>query len=234
MGQRQPRHRLDRMAHLRLRRAQELVPHRRVEEQIAHFDRRADRAADRARLAAPRRRRLPAPRRCPHPPSGCESPAGSPRRSTPAPRRENRASRRENKSSAERILLVAWLATASGSSSAAMPQPLSATRISSLPPFSSVTSIRVAPASTEFSSSSFTHARRPLDHLAGGDLVHDARRQLVDGGHEIRSVDVTNELQNAKCAIAKCSILNMAILTFCIQHFAFCNPSRASTTVHTP
>ena len=51
---------------------------------------------------------------------------------------------------------MAWLATASGNSSAAMPQPLSATRISSLPPFSSVTSIRVAPASTEFSSSSFT------------------------------------------------------------------------------
>ena len=26
-------------------------------------------------------------------------------------------------------------------------------------------------------------ARRPLDHLAGGDLVDDARRELVDGGH---------------------------------------------------
>ena len=55
MGERQPRERLGRVAHLGLRRAQELVPHRRVEEQVAHFDRRADGAADRRdrlRLAA--------------------------------------------------------------------------------------------------------------------------------------------------------------------------------------
>ena len=63
MGQRQPRHGLDRMAHLGLRRAQELVPHRRVEEQVAHLDRRADRAADRRDRLRRRRRRLPAPRR---------------------------------------------------------------------------------------------------------------------------------------------------------------------------
>ena len=27
------------------------------------------------------------------------------------------------------------------------------------------------------------NAGRPLDHLAGGDFVHDARRKLLDGGH---------------------------------------------------
>jgi hypothetical protein len=27
------------------------------------------------------------------------------------------------------------------------------------------------------------HARRPLDHLAGRDLIDDGRRQLADDGH---------------------------------------------------
>ena len=62
---------------------------------------------------------------------------------------------------------MAWLATASGSSSAAMPQPSSATRISSPPPCSTVTSIRRAPASTEFSSSS-------LSTLAGRSITSPA------------------------------------------------------------
>ena len=61
-----------------------------------------------------------------------------------------------NKSSADAILLVAWLVTASGSCSATMPHPLSTTRISSAPPFSIATSTRVAPLSTAFSTSSFT------------------------------------------------------------------------------
>ena len=51
MGQRQPREGLGRVAHLGLRRPQELAPHRRVEEQVADLDRRAHRAAARARPA---------------------------------------------------------------------------------------------------------------------------------------------------------------------------------------
>ncbi len=61
-----------------------------------------------------------------------------------------------NRSSAVSSLLVAWLAKASGRSAAAIPQPSSATRINSVPPCSSSTSMRVLPASTAFSSSSLT------------------------------------------------------------------------------
>ena len=61
-----------------------------------------------------------------------------------------------NRSSAAVNLLVAWAATASGNSSAGMPQPLSTTRIISSPPWATATSIRVAPASTAFSISSLT------------------------------------------------------------------------------
>jgi hypothetical protein len=54
------------------------------------------------------------------------------------------------------IFDVAWRASASGSSSAGMPQPSSVTRISVLPPSAMATSIREAPASSAFSTSSFT------------------------------------------------------------------------------
>src|SRR6185437_13663308 len=53
-------------------------------------------------------------------------------------------------------LLVAWRARASGNSWAGIPRPLSLTRISWRPPSATSTSIRVAPASREFSTSSFT------------------------------------------------------------------------------
>ena len=53
-------------------------------------------------------------------------------------------------------LEVAWRSSASGRSSGGMPQPSSPTRISPLPPASSATSIRVAPASIAFSTSSLT------------------------------------------------------------------------------
>ncbi len=55
MGERQASQRFGRVAHFGLRRAEEFVPHRGVEEQVPHFDRRANRAADRRdrpRLAA--------------------------------------------------------------------------------------------------------------------------------------------------------------------------------------
>ena len=159
---------------------QELVPHRRVEEQIAHFDRRADRAADRRDRLRLRRRRLPARPRCRHRAVRLRSdqPADFGDRGQRFAAEAERA-RRENRSSAWRILLVAWLATASGSSSAAMPQPLSATRISSLPPCSTDTSIRVAPASTEFSSSSFTT-------LAGRSITSPAAILLTTLGDSWR------------------------------------------------
>ena len=51
---------------------------------------------------------------------------------------------------------VAWRSTASASSSALIPQPSSLTLMRPRPPSRSVTSMRVAPASMAFSTSSFT------------------------------------------------------------------------------
>ena len=62
----------------------------------------------------------------------------------------------ENRSSADESLLVAWLDSASGRSSGAMPQPSSTMRMRSAPPCSTSISMQVAPASTEFSSNSLT------------------------------------------------------------------------------
>ena len=60
------------------------------------------------------------------------------------------------RSSAERILLVAWRRNAVGSSAGAMPQPLSVTRMSPIPPRWISTATAEAPASMAFSTSSFT------------------------------------------------------------------------------
>ena len=61
-----------------------------------------------------------------------------------------------SRSSSEAILLVACRASAIGSSPAAMPQPSSRTRTSATPPRSMSISMRVAPASSAFSTSSLT------------------------------------------------------------------------------
>jgi hypothetical protein len=61
-----------------------------------------------------------------------------------------------SRSSVVLILLVACGATARASSANAMPQPSSVTRTRSRPPFSIATSMREAPASSAFSTSSFT------------------------------------------------------------------------------
>jgi hypothetical protein len=53
-----------------------------------------------------------------------------------------------------------------------MLQPSSLTLMRLRPPSRSVTSMRVAPASMAFSTSSFTPGR-PLHHLAGGDAIDD-------------------------------------------------------------
>src|ERR1700754_275 len=66
-----------------------------------------------------------------------------------------------------------------------MPQPLSDTRITSLPPFSSVTSIRVAPASTEFSSNSFST-------LAGRSITSPAAILFTTLGDSCRIVGIEN------------------------------------------
>ena len=73
-----------------------------------------------------------------------------------SPRKPKLATR--SRSSSVRILLVAWRAKASGKSAAAMPWPLSATRMRLTPPCSSSISMRVAPASRLFSSNSFRAA----------------------------------------------------------------------------
>ena len=60
----------------------------------------------------------------------------------------------EFKSSSPTTLLVAWRRKAVGTSSGAMPQPLSVTRIKVTPPRRISTVMMVAPASTAFSTSS--------------------------------------------------------------------------------
>jgi len=52
-----------------------------------------------------------------------------------------------------------------------MPVPSSITRIRLRPPAWISTVTRAAPASSEFSTSSFDYARRPFDDLTGGDLI---------------------------------------------------------------
>ena len=64
--------------------------------------------------------------------------------------------RTPTKSPAERILDVACRASASTASSRDMPEPSSLTRISWRPPSSTAMSMEVAPASSAFSTSSFT------------------------------------------------------------------------------
>ena len=81
-------------------------------------------------------------------------------------------------------LEVAWRSSASGSSSGAMPQPSSLTWIRPLPPASSATSIRVAPASIAFSTSSLTtEAGRSTTSPAAMRLATaSGRRRMVGMG----------------------------------------------------
>ncbi len=87
----------------------------------------------------------------------------------------NPSVRIRNRSSASCSLLVACGVKASGKSSGAIPLPLSATRIRSFPPRSTVTSTRVAPASIAFSRSSLsTLAGRSTTSPAAIWLMTDA------------------------------------------------------------
>ena len=161
-------------------RAEKLPPHRRVEEQVVDLDRRAHRAA--ARRTSPARppaTSISAPpwlsavrlRNTSRLTSAIEASASPRKPSVPT----------RNRSSASASLLVAWLATASGNSSAGMPQPLSTTRIISSPPCcDGHVDARGAGIDGVFHQL-LDHAGRPLDDLAGGDLVDQGLGELTDG-----------------------------------------------------
>ena len=76
---------------------------------------------------------------------------------------------------------VQWRSTASFRSSALMPAPSSVTRISAAPPAAIVTSIRLRAGVDGVFGEFLDHARRPLDHLAGGDAVDHVFGEAADG-----------------------------------------------------
>ena len=85
------------------------------------------------------------------------------------------------KRSSSASLEVACRSTARVRSAALMPPPLSVTRISEIPPAAVTTSMSVAPAVERVLDQLLHHARRPLDHLAGGDAVDGLGPELADG-----------------------------------------------------
>ena len=62
-----------------------------------------------------------------------------------------------------------------------MPAPSSVTRMSRRPPPSVTTSMRGRAGIERVLDQLLDHARRALDHLAGGDAVDDAFGELADG-----------------------------------------------------
>ena len=183
MGQRQPRDRLGEVAHLGLRRPQKLLPHRRVEEQVPHFDAScrtgppagrsgSRRAADDFQLGAGVARQR----------AGCETTSRltSAIDASASPRKPSVPTR--NRSSASRILLVAWLATASGNllgrDAAAVVDDADQLDAALL---HRRRRSRVAPASSEFSTSSFTT-------LAGRSITSPAAILLTTLGGSWRMV----------------------------------------------
>ncbi len=66
---------------------------------------------------------------------------------------------------------VAWRSTHSARSSGVHAEPSSVTRISESPPPAVTISMRVAPGVDGVLDQLLDDARRPLDHLAGGDAV---------------------------------------------------------------
>ena len=152
MRQRDAFHRVHAMPEFGGFRAQELAARRHRVEQLAHVHGGAGRA--RGGLT------------CRLPPSICQ--ACSPSRvremmdtcateameASASPR--NPIDATDSSSVSERILLVAWRASASGSSSGGMPPPSSVTAMRRMPPPSSRTSMARAPASIAFSSTSLS------------------------------------------------------------------------------
>ena len=131
---------------------------------------RRDRAAVDADLGAALPRRAPA----------CAARSARPTRCSAAPRRGTRACAIAPRSSARAILLVACRSIASRASSASIPSPSSSTRISFLPPSSTVMAMRRAPGVERVLDELLDDRGRALDDLAGGDLVREIRREPVD------------------------------------------------------
>ena len=68
-----------------------------------------------------------------------------------------------------------------------MPPPSSVTRISATPPAAVTTSIRRGAGVERVLDQFLDDARRPLDHLAGGDAVDHVLAETADGhGRELR------------------------------------------------
>ncbi len=179
MDQRHARERFADVPHLGLRRAQELAPHRRVVEQLPDFDRRAHRAA-----AGRDRRGMPAgdlPVRAAASTSRVRlrsvSRLTSAIDASASPRKPSDATR--NRSSASWILLVAWLATASGKLIGGNAAAVVADAHQFQPALLHRTSIRVAPASMEFSINSLTT-------LAGRSITSPAAILLTTLGDSWR------------------------------------------------
>ena len=155
-GQRQQRHGLGHVPRLGRVRPEELAPGRHLAEEVAHLDGGAPRGA-RHRARAPGGRASPRPR-CRRAPSrrGCF------RERCATLAIEGRASPRnpcvpiDSRSESARSLEVAWRSSAASASSRDMPWPSSRTRISVRPPPSISTCTPRAPASSAFSTSSFT------------------------------------------------------------------------------
>ena len=190
MRQGQARERLADVAHLRGGGPQELAAHRRVVEQVAR-----PRCACRARRSRAGRRRVRrrgrrSRRRTARRAAAIAASPGRRRRWRPAPRRGSRGCAMRNRSSASWSLLVAWLAKASGRSSAWMPQPSSTTRISSTAALLDVDVDAAGAGIDGVFQQLLDDAGRPFDDLAGGDLVDDQRAAV--GGYGASETFLSN------------------------------------------
>ena len=212
MRQRIVRHQRRHMPQLRLLRPQKLSPRRRIKKQIPH--------CDRCPLRQPRifhAQQIPAgnlhhgahfilrrPRLQTHPRH-----AGNRGQRLPTkPQRSNRL----NKSSDDRSFDVACRSNASSASSRPIPCPLSTMRISFRPPASISTRIRVAPASSEFSSNSFTTE-------AGRSTTSPAAIWLATWSDKTRIFPITTryEMRPSRCEKARKAIAYRAALSSACQ-----------------
>ncbi len=91
----------------------------------------------------------------------------------------------ESRSSLERSLEVAWRSKASSASSRTMPLPSSAMRISLRPPPSTVDHDAGRAGVERILQQLLDHRSRPVDDLAGRDLVGHLVGKYVDAAHRM-------------------------------------------------